>query len=151
MPMHDDGDVIRGLGFVTLYAAYLEEAVDECTEALSQADSGADQRLRRRSASQKLKYCKQRLTELEPLSNELRNLPETIDNILRLFERRHEVVHGRIYAEYGQPDRLSSGRPDVETRPITSAELYDLANTLLQARQPLMHAFRFALPRLLKS
>ena len=38
MALVDDGDVIRGLGFVTLYAAYLEEAVDECVDVLLAAD-----------------------------------------------------------------------------------------------------------------
>ncbi len=28
MPLQNDGDVVRGLGFVALYAAYLEEQVD---------------------------------------------------------------------------------------------------------------------------
>lgn len=29
MTLVDDGDLIRGLGYVALYSAYLEEAIDE--------------------------------------------------------------------------------------------------------------------------
>lgn len=32
MPINDDGDIVRGLGFVTLYAAYMEEAIDQCRQ-----------------------------------------------------------------------------------------------------------------------
>jgi len=37
-------------------------------------------------------------------------------------------VHGRIYAGRDQKDYLQSGRPNIPTRRVTSAELYELAN-----------------------
>jgi hypothetical protein len=145
----DDDDVIRGLGFVTLYAAYVEEAVDECVEVLLAADPDHGDRIHRQPTSEKLKYCRRRLNELSPVPDELRHFPEVLDCIRELLERRHEVVHGHIYAEYGAPDQLRSGRRGVPDRPITSAELYELANEMHEVRNPLLHASMFALPRLI--
>ena len=38
MPIANDGDIVRGLGDTTLYAAYMEEAIDECRVALMKRD-----------------------------------------------------------------------------------------------------------------
>ena len=35
MTLIDDGDLIHGLGYVALYAAYLEEDVDECLNVVA--------------------------------------------------------------------------------------------------------------------
>src|ERR1700693_59967 len=116
----NDGDVIRGLGFLTLYAAYLEEAVDECVDLLLLTGPNPDDRIHRRPASEKLRYCKRRLDELAPLSEELVRFPDVLSGVRELLERRHEYVHGRIYAQYGAEDQLRSGRRGVPDRPITS-------------------------------
>jgi hypothetical protein len=149
MALADDGDVIRGLGFVALYAAYLEEAVDGCVEVLLAADPQPDDSIHRQPISKKTRYCRRRLDELAPLSDELARLPDALDYVADLFEHRNEVVHGRIYAEYGRPDQLRSGRRGVPDRDITSTELYELANEIKAAPGLLMHASVFALPRLI--
>ena len=78
--------------------------------------------------SEKIRYCQRRLTDLSPLPDELVKLPGALTYIGEAVERRNEVIHGRIYAEYDAPDRLRSGRRGVPDRQITAAELYDLAN-----------------------
>lgn len=150
MPLNDDGDVIRGLGFVALYAAYMEEAVDECVEVLLRTDPTPDERIRRRPTSVKVEYCRAKLQALAPLSLELARFPDVLDFVAQLLERRNEAIHGRIYGQYGAPDQLRSGRVGVPDREITSAELYDLANELFEVLTPLMHASTFALARFLR-
>ena len=113
VPLADDGDLVRGLGFVALYSAYLEEAVDECVEVLLAGDPCPDDRVHRQPASDKIRYCRKRLEGLAPLSDELTALPPTLDYVKELFERRHDVVHGRIYAVPGAGDVRSSGRRGV--------------------------------------
>ena len=39
MALESDGDVVRGLGFVTLYAAYLEEEVDALRARLTGSEA----------------------------------------------------------------------------------------------------------------
>lgn len=144
----DDGDVIKGLGFVALYTAYLEESVDECVDVLLAADPEPDDRMHRRPTSEKVRYSQRQLERLAPLPAELSQLPAVLAYVIELLEQRNQLVHGRIYAEYGAPDRLRSGRRGVPDREVTSAELYELANTIFEIRTPLMHASMFALPRL---
>lgn len=148
MTLIDDGDLIRGLGFVALYAAYLEEAVDECLAVVSAHDAGYDERLFRRPTSKKIEYILRRMQTLEPLSSELARFPAILGKISNLLEDRNRVIHGRVYAIPNVGDVRISGRPGVPEVRANSAELYALANILLAARDPLLHASMFSLHRL---
>ena len=81
MALIDDGDLIRGLGFVALYAAYLEEAVDECLSVVAARDPESDHKLFRRPTSQKIEYIKQQLKMRAPLSEELTKFPTILQAI----------------------------------------------------------------------
>lgn len=147
MTLIDDGDLIRGLGFVTLYAAYLEEAVDDCLNIVVAHDAERDDRLYRRPTSQKIEYIQQQLRKLEPLSDELAVFPMVLQAIGDLLEERNLVIHGRVYAVQNVGDVRISGRPGVPETPANSAELYAFANKLYSARNPLLHASMFSLHR----
>src|SRR5450759_791200 len=92
MALTDDGDLIRGLGFVALYAAYLEEAVDECLEVVLAQDAERDDGLYRRPTSQKIEYIHKQLRELEPLSEELERFLQVLPEICELLEKRNFVT-----------------------------------------------------------
>jgi len=147
MTLIDDGDLIRGLGFVALYAAYLEASVDECLNLVAARDAEHDERLFHRPTSQKIEYIQQQLQKLEPLSDELAALPKVLEAIGDLLEERNLVIHGRVYAVPNVGDVRISGRPGVPESPANSAELYALANELYAARNPLLHASMFSLHR----
>ena len=148
MTLVDDGDLIRGLGFVALYAAYLEGAVDECLHVIAANDSDCKCRdLHRWGTSRKLQYLQKQLRKLEPLPSELANFPNTLQAISDLFEERNLVVHGRIYSIPSVGDVRISGRLGIPETPVRSAELYVLANDLFAARIPLQHASMFSLNR----
>lgn len=149
MPMNDDGDIVRGLGFMTLYAAYMEEAVDACRQVLMQRDPEPPKRIERWPISERVKYVQERLVTHAPLPYELAHLPGLLDYVGELLEQRNEVIHGRIYGGMqGDKDELRPGRPGGSAKPIVSGELYHLANTMFQTLGPLNHASLFALPRL---
>lgn len=148
MTLIDDGDLIRGLGFVALYAAYLEEDVDECLNVVACHDAGSDyQRLSHRPTSQKIKYILEQLRKLEPLSNELVVFPQILRIIGDLLEERNTVIHGRVYAVPNIGDVRISGRLGVPETPANSSELYALANELHSACNPLLYASMFSLHR----
>ena len=147
MALIDDGDLIRGLGFVALYAAYLEDAVDECLTAVAVRDPESDPKLYRRPTSKKIEYIQQQLKRLEPLSEELAKFPTILQAISGLLEERNLVIHGRVYDVPGVGDVRISGRPGIPEKPATSAELYVLANDLYSACDPLFHASMFSLHR----
>lgn len=151
MPLNDDGDLIRGLGFVTLYAAYLEEAVDECLQCLLPKNHVQYGRVLRRPTSGKVDYISNRMKDLGPLPQELVNFPQMLNAVSALLERRNVVVHGRVYAIPGVGDIRKPSRGGMSEEVATSAELYTLANRLFAACNPLQHASMSALPRLLRA
>jgi hypothetical protein len=63
-----------------------------------------------------------------------------------LFERRNEIIHGRIYGNFNRQDTLNSGRPNTPEREVTAEELYELANTLDAARSALLRPMVIKIP-----
>lgn len=121
----DDGDIVRGLGFVTMYAAWVEEDVDDLLRLIAPIEP-FDEKRQRWPISRKLGHAADLVRRLT--SPELNGLPEALDEAVALFDLRNEVVHGRIFAGHDRVDYVQGGRPNAPTRPITSAELYQLAN-----------------------
>lgn len=144
MPPDDDGDPVRGLGFVTLYGAYLEEQIDNLLRVLEPI-SGTALADKKWPVSRKIEQARDLLQSLE---FEYRDgLLSNLGKIEELFELRNEVVHGRIYGGFDRPDTLKSGRPNVPDRNIDSAELYALANELASAREAVYRPLIFQLPK----
>lgn len=150
MTIRDDGDIIRGIGFVALYAAYLEESIDACVDSLKAMDTAPNKGLAKWPASRKLDYCTEQLDKLDTGNPEIENLRIALGVAVDLLEHRNDVLHGRIYAQYGQPDVRKSGRIGVPDRTINSEELYQLANTLFETCNPIMHGAQFAIPRAIR-
>ncbi|HSD38714.1 MAG TPA: hypothetical protein VLC92_14475 [Rhodocyclaceae bacterium] len=148
MTLIDDGDLIKGLGFVALYAAYLEEAIDECVGALFMGDQVQYDKIMRKPSSQKIEWIQDRLKSLMPLTKELGHFPGHLDVVVKLLEERNLVIHGRVYAVPGEGDVRYAGRKGIPTEVAKSSELYELANDLFRACDPLMAASMFAFQRL---
>lgn len=129
--MQDDGDIVRGLGFVSMYSAWVEEDVDDILRLLSPIQA-FDEKAQCWPISRKLKHAAQIVERLG--SNELKELPTVLREGIELFEDRNEVVHGRIYAGFDKAVYVQSGRPNIPTRAVTSAELYQLANEFTSYR-----------------
>lgn len=147
MPLADDSDMVRGLGFVTMYAAWVEEDVDDLLRMLDPVEP-FDEKKQRWQISRKLKHAAELVRKLE--SDELKGLPEALEGAIALFERRNEFVHGRIYSGHDRIDYIQGGRPNAPTNPITSPELYALANELWDYRGHFIGPQLFRLPRAIK-
>ena len=147
MTLESDGDIVRGLGFVTLYAAYLEEEVDALLELLRPIAPFPD--TKRWMINQRLRKAIRLVQRLD--SDDLDDLQEDLDICKTLFKRRNDVVHGRIYSGYGRGEnaQLRSGRYGVPDRDVTPKELYDLANEFDGYRSAVQRARLFTLPGIL--
>lgn len=144
MPLHDDGDIVRGLGFVTMYAAWIEEDVDDILRMLHVVEEFDDAK-QRWPIRRKLRHAAEVVRRLE--SDEVAELPEALEGAIALFERRNEFVHGRIFAGMDRIDYVQGGRPGAPTQPITSEELYELANEIWDYRGHFIGPQVFRLPR----
>lgn len=138
--MERDNDIVKALGFVALYAAYVEESVDVVMERLSLLKEINDKQCRW-PTSRKIDWCKDTLDSLK--SDDLNELISLLDKTKDALEKRNEVIHGRIYAGNERSDNLKSGRPGVPEREVTVDELYDIAEELfeLQATVPNINSF----------
>jgi hypothetical protein len=127
MGLRDDRDIIRGLGYVALYAGYLEEGIDECVVALSLTPS-------KQPASKKARHC---IKQAKVLGVGV--IADALKRSIALLERRNEVIHGRLYGQVNGPDIRRSGRIGKPAVEVTSAELYALADDIFEAVNLLGH------------
>lgn len=146
--LNDDGDIIRGLGFVALYSAYLEEQIDNLLFMLNAVAEFTDEE-QRWPVSRKIKKAKAVAAEVVFEGRD--DLLRILDAAKDAFEKRNQFVHGRIYANFDRPDTLKSGRPNTPDREIVSAELYDLANCFSDLRGEVYRPMILKIPRALAS
>lgn len=147
MTFQDDGDLIKGLGFICLYAAYLEEAIDDVFKAVIALDGEVDPKMDRWQISRKLKHINQSMKAWDDLTEELSRFMNCIEPIGDLLERRNIIIHGRIYADPKTGDVLKPARFGFPEIPAKSSDMYELANELFAARNPCLQASMFAIPR----
>lgn len=129
--LQNDSDIIRGLGFVALYSAYLEEQIDNLLFMLGDRENFTDEE-QRWPVSRKIKKAKSIVSKIGFEGRE--DLLATLDAAIDAFDKRNKIVHGRIYANFDRPDTLKSGRPTTPDRVVEPAELYDLANYFCDLR-----------------
>lgn len=134
----DDDDMVRALGFVTMYSSWLEQDIDDVLDVLGEDRNG----WLRWPVSRKIKAALKRARGIGDESSN--RLEQALLHAESLFERRNELVHGRISVEHDR-DFLKSGRQNVPTREVTFSELRDLANSLFDARDELMLVSEFGL------
>ncbi len=145
--IEDDGDIVRGLGFVALYSAYIEEQIDNLLLTLNQiVKFGEDEQ--RWQISRKIKHAKKALKQIEFESRD--DLIANLTLCKEIFEDRNELIHGRIYGNFRRPDILKSARPNTPDREVTSSELYKLANECYEFLSAIYRPTIFEIPRAIK-
>jgi hypothetical protein len=144
--LQNDGDIIRGLGFVTLYSAYLEEQIDDLLFMLNKVEVFSEDE-QRWPVSRKIKKAKTIASKFDFEGRD--NLMEILDRAKGAFEERNKIVHGRIYGNFDRPNTLKSGRPNTPDREIVAAELFDLANYFSELQRGVYRPMIFKIPRAL--
>lgn len=134
----DDQDIVRALGFVTMYSAWLEQDVDDVLDVLGETRKG----WLRWPVSRKVKEALKKARSNDSQSSVA--LEQALLQAQRLFERRNVIVHGRIFGDH-ERDLLKSGRENGPTREVTFEEVRDLANSLFDARDGLLRVSLFGL------
>lgn len=143
----DDGDIVRGLGFVVMNSAHLEGWIDELLFHLNPIEEYTEKQ-QRWFISRKIKKIKGILSKTdEPFAKEI---CDDLDLCSEHFEWRNELVHGRIYAPEYHEDNLKSSRPNIPDRKADSKELYTLANNLNELSSRVYRPTIFKLPRLIE-
>lgn len=146
--MQNDNDIVRGLGFVALYSAYLEEQIDNLLFLLNEVEEFKDEE-QRWPVSRKINKAKSIANKFDFEGRD--DLVANLEAAKDLFEERNKIVHGRIYASFDRPDTLKSGRPKTPDRIVEPAELYELANAFDDRRGEIYRPMIFKIPRALAS
>jgi hypothetical protein len=146
--LQNDNDIVRGLGFVALYSAYLEEQIDNFLFMLSEVRQFTDEE-QRWPVARKIKKSKAIASTFDFEGRD--DLIANLDVAKEAFEERNKIVHGRIYANFDRPDTLKSGRPNTPDRVVEPAELYELANHFSDLRGEIYRPMIFKIPRALAS
>ena len=122
----NDNDVIRAVGYVTIFSSYLEGEIESMLSQLVRV-SGTALKKEIWGITAQLKKIKKLLTET--VIDHEENI-EFIDLCLEKVEHRNRITHGRLIGGMGgKSDRLISGR-DGSEKDITPEEVYDLAGQL---------------------
>jgi len=148
--IEDDGDIIKGLGYMTLYAAYVEGKIDELLVQLSALEEFTDKE-RRWPISRKINKLEEILKDIQHKKfSFIDELLEILQQCKVDFEWRNELAHGRILSPEYHKENLKSGRQEVPDRAIDSSEIYTLVNNLADLRSALFQPRIFDIPNMLR-
>lgn len=140
MTLSDDGDLIRGLGYVTLYSAYLEDAIDGVFQEVLRVNGESRNEGEGLSTSHKLRHIEDSIKSWSGVSEGLSRFVDVIAELKRLLEETDAAVHARVYKDPQTGDVLKPARDGAPETPANSAELYELADTLSCAVSPCVAA-----------
>jgi hypothetical protein len=144
--IEDDGDIIKGLGYVTMHGAHLEGRFEDLFFQLSNIESYTEKD-KRLPISGKIKKAKKILTKINhPLMTEI---IDDLESCREHFEWRNELVHGRIYSPEYKKENLESSRLNVPNRAASSEEIYRLANNLVALNSRVFRPMIIELPKVL--
>jgi hypothetical protein len=147
--LQNDNDIVRGVGYVTIYSAYTEERIDQLLFALINVEAFPESE-QRKPISWKIEKAKSILPKLEFRGRD--DLLAHLDAAKIAFENRNEIIHGRIYPSYSDESHdLISGRPSTSDRPVDAAELYLLANNFYKLLCEIERPLVFQIPKAVSS
>lgn len=137
-----EGDLIRPLGLVTLYAAYAEGEIDELLSTLP-SEKPYDVSRRQKTVGWKLNYALKLVRKLK--SDQLVGLTTALEEAKALFSKRNILVHSQIFAG----GRVVSNRPDSLIQNVTPEDLVLLAEEIFACKEQLwLHRCKHLLPML---
>ena len=122
-----DGDLVRPLGFVTLYAAYAEQEICELVRLLCDMDD-LPEKWFRKSVGWKLKTVVGKLDRVQ--AGAIPDLIVAVSDARHLFNQRNDLIHGLLFSG----GRLVSLDPDVPDQRVTPDQVAALADALFDCK-----------------
>ena len=145
IPRKDDGDEIRAMGYVAVYAAYVDENAAERFELLRHHDPQPHRNPR--STTLKLEGCLRALAAL-PKHPEWSGMTALFREARRLMGERNLAIHSPMYPYPGGGNTRRTRIPDDALKYVDADGIYELADELFELARELMAA-SVRLPRFL--
>ena len=152
--LNDDGDIIRAVGYVAVYGAYLEDRIAELIE-LTEKSIELRKNIHNLSASDQVKHLLTALTKksvniptYRSRDADIKEITQTLKSVQLFTEERNHVIHSVLMSNTAgiitQINRRSKTRVL-----INSKEVIDFANDLFSF-QTKLSSLKFPIKRLLK-
>lgn len=152
MTIADNGDIVRAVGFVAIYGAYLEDRIALLTDMTKEVIpfkenidfySASDQ------ANHLLKALREKFSSSPYYVSKNQDIKdiEILAEIKGYLKKRHVVIHSTLISKTRSGEVLRKNRRDVTTKPVKSKEVIDLANELF-GLQSKISALKFPIRRL---
>lgn len=122
MPIADDKDPVRAIGFITVYSAYAEQRLDEILDMLK------EESLKKAQASKKILHLLKVKDSLNWSYDEGERFTELLEQAKIIFDKRGEYIHNRYIGSSDGSITMNPGRPNRPQELVTSGTLYDFAN-----------------------
>lgn len=131
MPLHDKGDIVKAIGFMTIYYGYLEESLDNLFEIVAEYHPELNDKKHLRF-SDKAKHLRKQLVQAFtpdcPSTYEKHRVRKLLLRCQDLAKDRNEIIHSAIYG--GAVDVAILNSKKTGERAISSVEVSDLANAI---------------------
>lgn len=154
MTIHDNGDIIRTVGFVAIYGAYLEDRIVDLIDMVKAVIS-LRANIKLLSASDQVKHLH------KALKIEFNNVPnysgrdddiEQINAILTAVDShlkdRHLVIHSTLISKSGGDVIIRKNRRANSEEEVSSKEVMNLANDLFELQSEI-NSLKFPIQRLI--
>lgn len=153
MPIIDNGEIVRAVGFVAIYGAYLEDRIAELVDMTGE-------HINLRKNIHKLSATDQSRHLLKSLKIQFDNVPDyfskaddkkrtitVLNNVEGFLKERHHVIHSILISDGGDIITQKNRRTGSE-EPVKSDELINLANDIYEL-QSQVNGLKFPIKTLL--
>ncbi|MFP3185908.1 MAG: hypothetical protein RXR52_13150 [Paraburkholderia sp.] len=138
----DDGDLMRALGCMTYEAAHFEAALDWACEIIGRL---VKKQAKTKNEPQKIAFCHAELKSGAVACPNQGQIVEWLSSAKELVYDRNAAIHGRLYQPFNEQLRRAKTQHGDDI-PISSAELYELANNLQIGRMYLTFVANYSRP-----
>ncbi|HAU1249845.1 TPA: hypothetical protein F8R87_08495 [Legionella pneumophila] len=154
MTIYDDGDIIRGVGFVAVYSAYLEDEVVELIELTAHITS-LRKNIHQLSLTDQAKHLRKVFKKLFEETHDWIGKKEEqtqTAHILKIVEKitseRNQTIHSQLISNQAGIITQKNRRLNTKNQ-IKSADVYNLANYIFDLTSE-VRRLQFTIGRLAK-
>ncbi|MCL5271959.1 MAG: hypothetical protein M1486_01315 [Gammaproteobacteria bacterium] len=154
MTIFDDGDVIRGVGFVAVYSAYLEDEIAELIE-LTTNITPLRKGIHQLSLTDQAKHLSKALKKLFKETHhwigkeeEQTQTAHILKVVGKITPERNQTIHSQLISNQAGIITQKNRRLNTECQ-IQSSDVYDLANYILDLTSE-VRRLQFTIRRLAK-
>ena len=156
MPINDNGDIARAVGYVAIYGAYIEDRVAELIDMVKEII-----RLRENinflSASDQAKHLHKALKsafsnapDYSRKNDDIEQTNKILADVEGHLKNRHVVIHSTLISKPGGDIIIRKNRRTNTEEEVSSKEIIDLANDLFELQSEI-NALQFPVQRLISA